>query len=120
MARAMLSLALLAAALGLLACEQSGYRPAFAVFRFTDANGQPIQLVGSAPLNAHEPGVVLARNRTSLPDGRQVVQELVAVDPLELPATEYTVGRTSAGLVTVTGGSLDGYVVTPPKLAKAR
>jgi hypothetical protein len=110
-------LALLAVLVALGAgCADTGYRPAYAVFRFTDANGQPIQVVGQRAASTHEPGVVLTRNETALTDGRNAVQELVVIDPLELPAAEYKLGATPEGFVTVTGGSLENYVVTPPDL----
>jgi hypothetical protein len=117
MCRAGVALAALVVLTALAAsCSDTGYRPAYAVFRFTDANGQPIQVVGQRPQSTHEPGVVLKRNETVLTDGRSAVQELVVVDPLELPAVEYRLSSTPEGLVTVTGGSLEDYVVTPPDL----
>ncbi len=116
--RRSLGLLVLLAVVGvwLAGCESGGFKPAYAVFRFTDANGQPIQVIGQRALTSHEPGVVLARNAATLGDGRAVVQELVVVDPLELAASEYRVDTTPEGFVSITGGSLENYVVTPPKL----
>jgi hypothetical protein len=113
-----LALVLVLLALGAVlvaSCEQSGYRPAYAIFRFTDVNGQPIQIVGQRPQSTHEPGVVLKRNPTVLPDGRKATQEVVVIDPLELPASEYKVTPSPDGLISVTGGSLKDYVITAPK-----
>ncbi len=96
-------------------CAPQGFQPANAVFRFTDANGNLIQVIGQQPQDL-EQGVVVKSSPTVLPDGREAVQDIVVFDPMEVPPNEYVLESLPGGLVSITGGSFDHYVLTRPKL----
>ncbi len=102
----------LAAAIG---CAPQGFQPAHAVFRFTDTDGNVIQIVGQQPQDL-EQGVVVKSSPTVLPDGREAVQDIVVLDPMEIPPNEYRLESLPGGLVAISGGSFDHYVLTKPKL----
>jgi len=110
----MLSLVGLVAAIA-AGCGESSGPVAYAAFRYTDLSGKALQIAGQPAPSIAEQGSLIRRDKTVLQTGQEAVQELWIVDPMEVPPNEYKFGATPEGLVTVTGGSLKSYVITPPK-----
>ncbi|MBD3174266.1 MAG: hypothetical protein GF320_03730 [Armatimonadia bacterium] len=107
----------LAGAFGFLAsgCGEDVHQPAYAAFRYVTEDGIALNVGSPPPPEMVSRGIMIRRDRTTLPDGRRVVQQIWVVDPLEAPPPEYDVHMTDEGLVAISGGSFDEFVLTPPE-----
>ncbi len=99
----------------LVGCGEKVNSAAYASFRYTDLNGAPIPLQGQPDSSIVEHGLLLRRDKTRLPDGREAIQEIWVVDPVQAAPPEYRLRMTEDGLVSLSGGSFRDYTLTPPQ-----
>lgn len=106
--------ALIALFTGLLGCAEKVSQPAYAAFRYVSEHGDVLAVGDPPPAELTERGILIRQDQTRLPDGRKAVQQIWVVDPLEATPPEYRVYMTQDGLVALSGGSFDEFVLTPP------
>lgn len=98
----------------LLGCAEKVSEPAYAAFRYVTERGDVVTVGEPAPPGLVERGILIRQDRTTLPDGQQVIQQIWVFDPLEATPPEYRVYTTEDGFAAISGGSFRDLVITPP------